>query len=165
MTDADDRAGTDAGAGAEAEAGAGPGPGPVHPVTVRSRTGERLLARLCVLAARPLARARPHRVRAVLCLLRRGATPASAEQAAAARRLVVTVSKRCAAARGCLHRSLATAVLCRARGVWPTWCTGVRTQPFGAHAWVAVAGRPVGEPTHECGYSPILTVPPRGESS
>jgi hypothetical protein len=22
------------------------------------------------------------------------------------------------------------------RGVWPTWCTGVRTPPFSAHAWV-----------------------------
>jgi hypothetical protein len=138
---------------------------PARPAPVRTSLYHRLLARLCVAATRPLARARPHRVRTVLCLLRRGAAPASVEQAAAARELIVSVSRRCAAARGCLHRSLATTLLCRARGVWPTWCTGVRTQPFGAHAWVAVAGEPVGEPRHECGYAPILTVPPRGEGS
>ncbi|MEV5880942.1 lasso peptide biosynthesis B2 protein [Streptomyces sp. NPDC052101] len=129
-----------------------------EPFTLTRR--HRVLAALCAAAARPLARARPHRIRTVLGLLRRGAAPASAEQAAAARHAVVTVSARCAATRSCLHRSLATALLCRALGVWPTWCTGVRTDPFGAHAWVAVDGEPVGEPAHERGYTPIITVPP-----
>ncbi|AKG42705.1 hypothetical protein SXIM_13210 [Streptomyces xiamenensis] len=125
-------------------------PGPPH----------RALALLCAVAARPLARAGPYRIRRVLELLRRGARPATAEQVAAARHAVVTASARCAAARSCLPRSLATALLCRARGVWPTWCTGVRTEPFGAHAWVAVDGAPIGEPPHDTGYTPVITVPP-----
>ncbi|CAL9507400.1 hypothetical protein SUDANB171_03555 [Streptomyces sp. enrichment culture] len=120
----------------------------------------RALALLCAAATRPLARARPHRVRAVLTFLRRGATPATTEQATAARHAIVTASARCAATRSCLHRSLATVLLCRMRGVWPTWCTGVRVQPFGAHAWVAVDGHPIGEPPHAQGYTPLLTVPP-----
>ncbi|MGW1607550.1 lasso peptide biosynthesis B2 protein [Streptomyces eurythermus] len=120
----------------------------------------RLLALLAVAAARPLAGAEPRRIRAVLHLLRRGAVPATRQQAAAARQAVITVSARCAADRSCLQRSLATALLCRAWGTWPTWCTGVRTEPFRAHAWVAVGSEPVGEPAHERGYTPVITVPP-----
>lgn len=51
-------------------------------------------------------------------------------------------------------------LLCRALGVWPTWCTGVRTEPFGAHAWLSVDGEPVGEPAHERAYTPTIPVPP-----
>ncbi|WP_107500306.1 lasso peptide biosynthesis B2 protein, partial [Streptomyces swartbergensis] len=120
----------------------------------------RLLALVAVAAARPLARARPHRIATVLQALRRGATSATADQAATARTAVVTVSARCAAPRSCLHRSLATVILCRLLGTWPTWATGVRTDPFCAHAWVAVDGTPVGEPAQDTGYTPILTVPP-----
>ncbi|MGY0057183.1 lasso peptide biosynthesis PqqD family chaperone [Streptomyces sp. LZ34] len=137
-----------------------PAPGPKLPAPGRITPAHRVLAMLCTAAAGPLSRARPRRIRAVLCLLRRGAAPASPEQTAAARHAVVTVSARCAAARSCLHRSLATTLLCRALGVWPTWCTGVRTDPFGAHAWVAVDGVPIGEPAHERGYTPVITVPP-----
>ncbi|MFB1046806.1 lasso peptide biosynthesis B2 protein [Streptomyces chrestomyceticus] len=130
------------------------------PVPGTTPLRHRVLATLCAAAARPLARARPHRIRAVLQLLRRGATPATAAQTAAARQAVVATSARCAAARSCLQRSLATALLCRAQGVWPTWCTGVRSEPFGAHAWVAVDGEPIGEPLHETGYTPVITIPP-----
>ncbi|MFJ8716444.1 lasso peptide biosynthesis B2 protein [Streptomyces violaceus] len=28
----------------------------------------------------------------------------------------------------------------------PTWCSGVRTSPFAAHAWVEADDRPVGDP-------------------
>ncbi|HLL34833.1 MAG TPA: lasso peptide biosynthesis B2 protein [Streptomyces sp.] len=129
-----------------------------QPPTVPLR--RRLLARLAVAAARPLAGARPHHIRTVLHLLRRGAVPATRQQAAAARQAVVTVSPRCAAHRSCLQRSLATTLLCRSWGAWPTWCTGVRTDPFRAHAWVAVGSEPVGEPAHERGYTPVITVPP-----
>ncbi|MFD7658037.1 lasso peptide biosynthesis B2 protein [Actinosynnema sp. NPDC059797] len=59
-----------------------------------------------------------------------------------------------------MQRAIAAASCCRARDTWPTWCTGVRTNPFTAHAWVEVDGRPVGEP-HPAGYCrPLLTVPP-----
>ncbi|EQD88249.1 transglutaminase superfamily protein [Saccharopolyspora erythraea NRRL 2338] len=84
--------------------------------------------------------------------------PATAGQASAAREQVVSVSLRCAG-QGCLQRSIATALLCRARGTRPTWCTGVRTQPFAAHAWVEAEGRLIGEPHPKGHYTP-LTVPP-----
>jgi hypothetical protein len=72
---------------------------------------------------------------------------------------VVAVSVLCAG-EGCLQRSLATALLCRMRGSWPTWCTGVRTMPFGAHAWVEADGVPVDEPHQPGHYRPVITVPP-----
>ncbi|MFJ5802344.1 lasso peptide biosynthesis B2 protein [Streptomyces decoyicus] len=60
----------------------------------------------------------------------------------------------------CLQRSLATTLLCRARGTWPSWIVGVRTPPFAAHAWVDVGGRPVGEPAESSTYRAILAVRP-----
>jgi hypothetical protein len=118
---------------------------------------------LAVGVARLLARAKPARLRRVLEFARRGARPATADQALAARRAVVAVSLRCAG-QGCLQRSIAAALLCRSRGVWPTWCTGVRTAPFEAHAWIEVAGEPVGEPSPAGYYRSLLSVPPAGAS-
>ncbi|GAA0608805.1 hypothetical protein GCM10010174_27590 [Kutzneria viridogrisea] len=117
----------------------------------------RVLPWLAVLAARALARTSPRRIRAVLGFVRRRAAPATAAQALAAREDVVAVSLLCAG-QFCLQRSLATALLCRLRGVWPTWCSGVRTAPFGAHAWVEVDGQPVGEPHGCAAYRRIITV-------
>lgn len=119
----------------------------------------KLAALTAVAAARLLAGQPPRRIRAVLVRLRRGAQPATAAQAAAARNAVTAVSLLCAG-EGCLPRSIATAVLCRMRGVWPTWCTGVRTAPFTAHAWVEVDGAPVGEPHAPGYYRTMITVPP-----
>jgi hypothetical protein len=125
----------------------------------------RVVPWLAVVVARLLAGAKPARVRAVLEFARRGARPATAEQALAARRAVVAVSLRCAG-QACLQRSIAAALLCRSRGVWPTWCTGVRTSPFEAHAWIEVAGAPVGEPYPAGHYRPLLSVAPvAGEQS
>jgi transglutaminase superfamily protein len=120
----------------------------------------RWAARIAVAAARGLAHLPPRRIRAVLTLLRRGATAASHGQALAARRDVTATSTLCSG-RYCLQRSLATALLCRMRGHWPTWCTGVRSPPFAAHAWVEAEGRRVGEPDEAATYRPLLTVPPR----
>jgi hypothetical protein len=120
-------------------------------------------AALCAVA-RLLARLSPYRIGQALRTLRRHAAPASAQQAVHARAAVMTVSRRCAGPQGCLQRSLATAVLCRMRGVWPTWCTGVRTQPFGAHAWVEVDGRPINEPQAAGYYTATMTVPPKERS-
>jgi hypothetical protein len=118
----------------------------------------RLLPLLAVAAARIIAGLRPARLRRVLELLRRGARPATAGQALAAREAVVAVSLRCAGA-NCLQRSIAAALLCRLRGSWPTWCMGVRTNPFSAHAWIEAEGGAVGEP-HPAGYyRPLLTIP------
>ncbi|MFC8662808.1 lasso peptide biosynthesis B2 protein [Streptomyces sp. NPDC057199] len=109
-------------------------------------------------AARLIVMLKPHRVRRVLSVLRRGAAPATASQALAAREAVVALSARCAG-EGCLQRSVATALLCRMRGVWPDWCTGVRTSPFRAHAWVEVDGLAVGEPHQSAAYHRLMVVP------
>jgi hypothetical protein len=119
----------------------------------------RVLPLLAVAVARVLMRRRPARIRRLLELARRGARPATAEQAARAREAVVSVSLRCAG-QGCLQRAIAVALLCRAHGTWPTWCTGVRTNPFSAHAWVEVDGQPIGEPLPAGHYRPLLTVGP-----
>lgn len=112
-----------------------------------------------VAVARLLALLPPARIRWFLEHARRGAAPATVEQALAARRDVVSVSLRCAG-QGCLERSLAAVLLCRCRGTWPTWCTGVRTHPFAAHAWIEAAGHPVGEPHLKGHYRLLLSVPP-----
>jgi Transglutaminase-like superfamily len=125
----------------------------------RPPVGRRVAVHLAVGAARILARLPPRRIRRVLELLRRGAAAATPEQALAARQDVVAVSVLCSG-RYCLQRSLATALVCRMRGVWPTWCTGVRTPPFAAHAWVEVGGRPIGEPADTVTYRHVMTVPP-----
>jgi len=119
----------------------------------------RILPLIAVGVARLLAGTRPARIRAVLEFARRGAKPATAAQALDARNAVVSVSLRCAG-QGCLQRSIAAALLCRARGTWPTWSTGVRTNPFAAHAWIEADGFPVGEPHPPGRYRPLLTVPP-----
>ena len=124
----------------------------------RLTLGQQLTARLAVAAARLLAAAPPHRIRQVLHLLRRGCCLATAHHALAARQAVVSVSVRCAG-RACLQRSLATVLVCRMRGTWLTWCTGVRTCPFKAHAWVEVDGVPVGETFGPGYYTTIMTVP------
>ncbi|WP_317987197.1 lasso peptide biosynthesis B2 protein [Streptomyces kanamyceticus] len=113
---------------------------------------------LVVALARILARARPHRLRRVMELARRRAAPATADQALSARQAVVAVSMRCAG-EACLQRSIAAALLCRTKGFWPTWCTGVRTSPFAAHAWIEAEGELIGEPYPQGHYQPILTIP------
>lgn len=106
----------------------------------------RVLTRAAVGAGRLLATQSPRRIRTVLRWLRQGARPATADEAKAARDAVVTVSLACAGREGCLPRSLATVLLCRAGGHWATWCVGARRMPpFGAHAWVEVDGVAVGE--------------------
>jgi Transglutaminase-like superfamily len=120
----------------------------------------RAVAYLVVGVARLLATQPPRRIRKVLSRLRRGAAPATFQQAKAARDTVVTVSLACAAREGCVARSLATVLLCRLRGQWPTWCVGARrVPPFGAHAWVEAEGRPVGEDYPTDYFRTFFTVP------
>jgi hypothetical protein len=118
----------------------------------------RLVARAAAGIARLLIRLPPLRLRQVLRVLSRGAAPATEAQALAARQAVVSVSTRCAG-QGCLQRSVATVLLCRLEGAWPDWCTGVRTEPFRAHAWVEVGGKPVGEGQDVPYFRKIMSVP------
>jgi hypothetical protein len=122
----------------------------------------RAVAYAVVGAARLLAAQPPGRIRAVLHQLRRGATPATFDQAKAARDTVVAVSLHCAAREGCVARSLATVMLCRLGGRWATWCVGARRMPpFGAHAWVEAEGGPVGEDYPADYFRILFTVPRR----
>lgn len=120
----------------------------------------RIPAHIAVGAARLLATQPPRRIRTVLGWLRRGAEPASFEQAKQARDTVMATSLVCAAREGCLPRSLATILLCRLQGRWPTWCVGARrVPPFGAHAWVEIDGAPVDEPYPRDYFRTFFTVP------
>jgi hypothetical protein len=120
----------------------------------------RVVVRLIVGAARLLATRSPRRIRAVLAWLRRGTKPATFDQAKAARDDVVAVSLHCAAREGCVPRSLATVLLCRLRGQWPTWSVGARRlPPFAAHAWVEAEGVMVGEDYPPDYFRTLFTVP------
>ena len=120
---------------------------------------QRPAALIAVGAGRVLAHLSPRRIRVVLTVLRRHAAPATYHQATVALDAVLAVSVLYGG-RYCLQRSLATTVLCRIRGVWPTWCTGVRTAPFIAHAWIEADGQPVGEPHGPGYYRPLIVIPP-----
>jgi hypothetical protein len=120
----------------------------------------RILVHLIVGAARLLATQPPRRIRRILDVLRRGAQPATYIETKAARDAVVAVSLPCAGREGCLPRSLATTLLCRTRGAWPTWCVGVhRLPPFSPHAWVEVDEHPVDEDYPPEYFSKFFTVP------
>jgi len=129
--------------------------------TPTGTVGRRSAARIAVVVAHALSRLPPKRLHSVLAVLRRGARPARYAEAKAARDLVLAVSLRCLGPRGCLPRSLATAVLCRLTGRWPTWCVGVRVAPpFGAHSWVEADGRMVDEPMPEGYLARLISLPP-----
>jgi len=59
----------------------------------------------------------------------------------------------------CLFHSLALVRFMARQSLFPTWVIGVRTQPWGAHAWVQ-QGRLLldANPEHVYEYAPILTV-------
>ncbi|WP_428846880.1 lasso peptide biosynthesis B2 protein [Nocardia terpenica] len=112
-----------------------------------------------------LAEQSPRRLRALLGRLAAGARPASYEQAALARDQILTFSPRCRAVDACLPRSIAVLLMCRARGLWPTWCVGViAAPPFAAHAWIEVDNEVVGEPVDSSCYRKLFTVPCGGFS-
>jgi Transglutaminase-like superfamily len=120
----------------------------------------RIVTYLVVGVARLLATQSPRRIRTTLGWVRRGARPATVEQAKEVRDDVVAVSLHCAAREGCVARSLATVLLCRLRGSWPTWCVGARrVPPFVAHAWVEAEGVMVGEDYPPDYFRMLFTVP------
>jgi hypothetical protein len=132
-------------------------------VTYRPRSvplPRRMVARSVIGAALLLATQPPGRIRTVLAWLRRGADSATFAQAKAARDTVVAVSLTCAAREGCLARSLATVLLCRLGGRWPTWCVGTRRlPPFAAHAWVEAEGVMVDEDYPPDYFRTLVAVP------
>ncbi|ATL68802.1 lasso peptide biosynthesis B2 protein [Nocardia terpenica] len=121
----------------------------------------RVLPGIAAGIAAVLAKLPPKYLCATMEFVRGAARPAPAVVVADAREAVLAASLRCAVD-GCLRLSIATALLCRFRGVWPTWRVGVRSTPFSAHAWVEADGRAIGESFPDGYYHPILTVAPRG---
>ncbi len=126
----------------------------------RSRLPLRRRARplFSVAVGRLLAKLPPARLERVLLFARRGARPPTVAEALQARRDVVSVSALCAG-QYCLERSLSTVVLARLRGLWPDWATGITMAPFAAHAWIEVAGQPIGELLKLDGFHKTLFVP------
>lgn len=129
------------------------------PERVRLALHTRVVTVAAIALAAPLTQLPPKVLRAVLAFVSRRARPATAAQASAAREAVVASSIRCAV-NGCLQRSIATALICRVHGTWPTWRLGARTTPFGAHAWVEAEGRMIDEPIPVGYYVPLVTVAP-----
>nr|WP_274613902.1 lasso peptide biosynthesis B2 protein [Streptomonospora nanhaiensis] len=114
-----------------------------------------------VAAARVLlaaAQGRPARLHSALARLLAGAAPASPAAAGAAHDAVVAASLRCAGPHGCLLRSVAVALLCRAWGGRVRWVVGFASPPPASHAWVETREGPVGEPEDpRTAFTPALT--------
>ncbi|MFJ2620319.1 lasso peptide biosynthesis B2 protein [Glutamicibacter sp. NPDC087344] len=102
-------------------------------------------ARISVLVAGLISKAKPYQIEKIQRFLSRRARPATAVEVSRAIDSVVAISLVCAG-QGCLPRSIAVSILCRMNGVWPEWCVGVRREPFMAHAWLEVNGEPIREP-------------------
>ncbi|WP_432512827.1 lasso peptide biosynthesis B2 protein [Kineococcus sp. SYSU DK001] len=120
---------------------------------------DRLHVSTSVLLARWLTHRSPQQLRQHLTRIARGARPATYAEAAAARDAVLTASARTRGGSACLVRSVATALVCRARGTWPTWCVGVlAAPPFAAHAWIEADDRIVEEPTSRTDFRTFFAV-------
>jgi ATP-binding cassette subfamily B protein len=131
--------------------------------TVSLSIRERFLALAAVSVAVVLSRMRPEKIVRILNRLNRSRPEASEERCSRVRAAVCTVSLVCRGPKGCLHRSIATAIGCRLMGSSVTWCTGFALAPFRAHAWVEVEGRPIDETEVIADYAVVLTTsPPRG---
>lgn len=127
--------------------------------------GLRLRVRAAALVAAPLARLSPARMRVVLAWLRRGAAPAAYDDVRTLREATIGVSLRAAGPEGCLRRTLTIALLCRSRGIWPTWCVGVTTlPPFRAHSWVEAEGRIVGEDEPAGQFTKLIAIAARADA-
>ena len=113
------------------------------PPPVRVGVADRWRAHATVLAAHGLltaTRRRPALRRHLLRLLRRRTRPAGVDEVRRAHRAITAVSLHCASSHGCLPRSLAIVLWCRATGQHATWVLGASVDPPAAlHAWVEAA--------------------------
>jgi len=131
--------------------GDGDGVTQVHPIAddVRASAWRRVLGAVALAVAFVLLRALSlydcHRLVSALRRHRRAAP--RPDLAAVARWVVATrpAGALRSSALMCMEHSLASVLLARLAGHDVAWCIGVDRSPFTAHAWVAVAGRPVGD--------------------
>ncbi|WP_198671342.1 lasso peptide biosynthesis B2 protein [Desertihabitans aurantiacus] len=120
---------------------------------------DQLRTRAAVGSALALAKLPPHTLRRLLRGVSTGARPASYAEVRELRDTVLSVSAFCRGGSACLVRSLATALLCRSRGLWPEWCVGVLSAPpFTAHAWLEAEGRIVDEPMSSADFAKFFTI-------
>jgi hypothetical protein len=125
--------------------------------------GLRLRVRAASLLAGALAAQPPARLRRLLSRISRGAEPATYACAMEMREAAVAVNLDSAGPEGCLRRTITVALLCRSRGMWPTWCVGAkRMPPFAAHSWVEAEGEMVGEDAPPGYFTTLMAIPPRG---
>lgn len=127
------------------------------PEPVELRRSEWFVGVIAVTLAGLLSKLSPSRLERVLKFLKRGSRGSCYARAARARNIVTSISLRCAG-EGCVQRSIASVIICRLQGVWPTWNSGVRTKPFRAHAWISVDGRPVEEPESTSSFTPLISI-------
>lgn len=102
----------------------------------------------------------PHRIQQILQILMRSRLQAQYSEAQEWRNAVVQISSRCAG-QGCLQRSVAVVLMSIFHNRAITWSTGFRLSPFQSHAWVEVAGKPVGEVDIISQFQTVLTVQPK----
>lgn len=119
-----------------------------------------LKAHICVFAAMRVQNVKPSTVRWLLTAVRGGARASTYSEVLSCREAIVSVSRKCAG-EFCLPRSIATTLMCRWNGHWPTWVTGAKLEPFQAHAWVMAEGRPVGEAIDVSDYAPLMSIEPK----
>jgi len=118
----------------------------------------KLLTRMALFLSAPLNRVSPQTIEQVLTHLTKRLPAATEEQVLDIRAATCAVSRRCRSQDGCIRRSLAvaTATCLIRRSV--SWCTGYAQDPFRAHAWVELNGKPVGEPKEIYMYTKTIDV-------
>lgn len=137
------------------------------PESIGMSTREQLRGRAALLVTWWLLarhRRHPDRLAGRLAARARRLRPATAQQARHAQAVITTISPRCGSGHGCLPRSIATALACRALyRTWPTWRVGMRYPPLMSHAWVQADDQPIGEdPDVIAAYTPTFTVAAKG---
>lgn len=121
------------------------------------------MARVCTMISYFLIKLPPKKIAAVLRAGVKGTSAPSAAEVLRYRDAANSVSPRCAG-NGCLQRSVAVMIWGITRRRTPDWVSGVRLNPFIAHAWVEIDGVPVGESMDLTGFTRTLQVKRRRKS-
>lgn len=123
----------------------------------------RFLASLALLISAPFILFSPEKIEKLLISITKKKELASLTQAENARGAICFVSKKCRNQDRCLKRSIATTVLLAWQGKRVSWCSGYCMDPFRAHAWIEVYGRPVGEPKEVRSFVKVIKTPDETE--
>lgn len=116
----------------------------------------RMCAVLALVLSFPLTKLPPSLIEKILESLAKNKEIAESAQAKKARDSICVVSKKCRNQDRCIKRSLATFFMLLIQGKKCSWCTGYTMNPFRSHAWIEVAGIPVGEPAEIENYTKVI---------